>query len=75
MKHWQSDPFQDKIIAYQCLDAGGYIPYGNIGGRPSGGRHVMDDFGNLIQALPINYYQDTASTPSIDWYNEPFFAR
>lgn len=69
-KYWQDRPHSDDHIAYHCLDSGGYIPY-----APYGGLYVMDDFGNLVQSLPMHHYEDQASVPNICWQCEPFFAR
>ena len=50
IKYWVDRPFNDKHIAYMIMGYG-YIPF-----SPYGGRHIMDDFGNLVQALPSWYH-------------------
>lgn len=57
MRYWIYRPFNDSVIAYQCVDGGGYIPF-----DPYGGLHIMDDFGDLISTCDSGY-QDIASIP------------
>ena len=46
MAHWIENPYKDRMFADQIM-GDSYIPFGSPGGR-----HIMDDFGSLIQALP-----------------------
>lgn len=49
---WAYRPFGCKHIAYRTLgEHSGYIPF-----SPYSGRHIMDDFGNLVKAYPNRFY-------------------
>ena len=51
----QGYPVPNWDIAIQAVGEG-YVPFSTAKNNSAGGRHVMDDFGNLLQALPKDFH-------------------
>lgn len=44
-----------------------FVGYGYIPWSPHGGRHIMDDFGELRQALPQDHFDTEDSLNGTQW--------
>lgn len=70
MAHWINYRGKAESTEYACHIIGiGYIPW-----SPEGGRHIMDDFGELHQALPYLYYLDERDNWKWEFYQDQTYS-